>query len=177
MGQWEVSPSFIHKIPFLRIGCWMEKRVERRREEKGGKDSFWVKRRRTPKSLDGESKLSRMFLDCQPRGNGEIIECGMKGILEYFRVAGGMFNGGERRGGSESGSLNPHPLHLPLLCFRELGSYDNEAEVDHEKWSNLSGENERIRYTTRIIATNINQINGNVRQHSSDSAKYTSFSR
>ena len=45
--------------------------------------------------------------------------------------------GGEGRGGCELGPLRLHLGCLPPLRLRELGSDDDEAEVDHEEGPNL----------------------------------------
>lgn len=66
-----------------------------------------------------------------------------KSLLEYFGITRGMFNGGESRGWRESRPLNPHSFQFPLFRLGELSGYDDQAQVDHEKWSNLIHKEKR----------------------------------
>lgn len=65
-------------------------------------------------------------------------------VFHYFCVTAGRLAVVSRRGQGaaalEPRTLQAHALHLPLLRFGELGSYDDQAEVDHEERADLEEE-------------------------------------
>lgn len=61
-------------------------------------------------------------------------------VLEDFLVAVARLRvAGHRAGRQVALPLLQHQPVLPLLGLRELGRYDNEAQVDHEEGAHLLG--------------------------------------
>lgn len=59
-------------------------------------------------------------------------------VLEDLLIAvAGLGIAGHRAGGQVALPLLQHQPVLPLLGLRELGRYDNEAQVDHEEGAHL----------------------------------------
>lgn len=65
----------------------------------------------------------------------------MRDVLDNFGVTTGRFTVVSRRSQSttalESRPFQSHSLHFAFFCFGKLGGYHDQAEIDHEKRTDL----------------------------------------